>query len=124
MSQLSPSGPHRVPAAARPENTRLWFYTLQDAERQDGHEQTQKHGPAECLKVSWLRSGLQVNFCLLHTTNRAKQQQRRRRRPRPLSVVQLRRLYRLLLLLLLCSNQPLAGEVLENDVIITEGSRK
>lgn len=62
----------------------------------------------------------------ISTLTAAKRQQRWRRGPSPLSVVQLRRIHWFLILLLLvfCSDQPLAGEVFKNDVIITEWKRK
>lgn len=91
-------------------------------QREDEHEREHKHGTVRrvfqgCpdLKVTSVSSTLQTA---------AKQQQqrwRRRRRSAPLSVVQFGRVHRLLVLVVLRPDQPLAGKVFKDDVIVAEG---
>lgn len=68
------------------------------------------------LKVTSVSSTLQ-------TAAKQQQQQWRRQRSAPLSVIEIGRVHRLLVfvLVVLCADQPLAGEVFKDDVIVAEG---
>lgn len=93
-------------------------------ERTDMNKHTNTPPPS-VWRVSRLRLGLQVTSAGSTLQTAAKQQQWRPWRPSPLSVVGFGWVQRFLLFLLLVfsANEPLAGEVLEYDVIVTEGRR-